>query len=597
MDSAPQANFFESGSDAFPRALPDNCVEYALFVIDTLLEPRALLSELEKVRKAAQQLCDELTGGYIWQRDVFQLQVKTHDGLTYLHGTTDYGDSVEDEWLVVYLLRRLTTSFPHLWARVSDSSDGEFLLIEAANNLPAWLNPEVDGGRVWLHQGKLRILPLSATNGETKRPLSLHESVAFLKSRPEQALHSESVESEAFYRLEKYPGQIQDSMHHCSIPIPKKLATLLHHKPAIIAPAIEAFYLRVPAAMKPLASSSPDALHFPPHDLVTVSVRFTKVLFAQLRSQRFTPPQIWSPILEAAEKDSAKDPEAKGHERTELGMKLTSGFEILAATAESQDNRLAREFSYLLEDLEEDGDEALPSDEVIKAWPDVARDDDESWLDIDFEDFENELRGNRGPTSGPRKGFGDASTQADLRKMVSRFEAFLNDESAGLEGVDMDDMDQDDDVSDDDEVESEDDENKEVHFDEDQFGRMMREMMGLSAGGDARTTQPFQAGHKAGDEDILQLASQMEAELKGHGALQLDPALKDEKRLMGKESANEKAPEEDENSEGEVDIDYNLAKNLMESFKGQAGMAGPAGNMLGMMGIRLPRDEDEGEEY
>ena len=83
----------------------------------------------------------------------------------------------------------------------------------------------------------------------------------------------------------------------------------------------------------------------------------------------------------------------------------------------------------------------LPSDEVIKTWPDVVRDDDESWLDIDFEDFENELRGNRGPTSSSRKGFGDASTQADLRKMVSRFEAFLNDESAGLEGVDMDDMD------------------------------------------------------------------------------------------------------------------------------------------------------------
>ena len=59
-----------------------------------------------------------------------------------------YGDSVEDEWVVVYLLRELSRQFTEAWVRVTDS-DGEFLLIEAANVLPKWVNPDVAEHRVY----------------------------------------------------------------------------------------------------------------------------------------------------------------------------------------------------------------------------------------------------------------------------------------------------------------------------------------------------------------------------------------------------------------------------------------------------------------
>ena len=68
-------------------------------------------------------------------------------GRSILKGRTSYGDSVEDEWLIVYLLRELSKDFPETWIRIVDS-DGEFLLIEAANVLPRWLNPEVADNRV-----------------------------------------------------------------------------------------------------------------------------------------------------------------------------------------------------------------------------------------------------------------------------------------------------------------------------------------------------------------------------------------------------------------------------------------------------------------
>ena len=48
---------------------------------------------------------------------------------------------------------------------------------------------------------------------------------------------------------------------------------------------------------------------------------------------------------------------------------------------------------------------------------------------------------------------------------------------------------------------------------------------------------------------------------------------------------------DDDDAEGEADIDYALLKNLLESFKGQSGASGPAGNLMGLMGMILPRDE------
>ncbi|KAI0024090.1 SGT1-domain-containing protein [Xylariomycetidae sp. FL0641] len=615
MDTEDRTEFFQEGFEGFPRSLPDNCVEYMLFIIDSQLDARTLLAELEKIRKSATQLCNRVASEYIWQRDSFQLGMKRDTNLVYLHGRTDYGDSVEDEWLIVYLLRELTRSFPNLWVRVFDT-DGEFLLVEAANVVPKWLSPEIDSNRVWLHQGALRILPLDASHNE-KRPLSLLEAVTYLKEKPESPLHSTFIEAEAFYRLEKYPGQITDSLHHSLVTLPRKVAYILHELPTSIAPAVEAFYLRDPIALKPLLSSS-SQLHFPPTNLVTVSVKFTKVLFAQLKSQRFAPPPIWVGIMEELEKEGidAQD-SSKKRERLEIGMKITSGFEMLAAGASKKDNRLAREFAIVLEDLEEDGDEALPSDQDMAAWPNAKREDDDSWLDINFEDFEGELQGKRSSQKGPRSGFGDATTQADLRKIVSRFEAFLNDESAGPEGAEMEDMDEDDDLSDEDDEDDEDsedseDEDKEVSFDEEQFSRMMREMMGMPSENSARAVLATEAQGAAStaeeeeDEAIRQLSAQMEAELNGLGALNLDThaerpkAIKDKAvvDIKGKAKSNEVIEaEEDEDSEGgEVDIDYNLAKNLLESFKSQAGMAGPTGNLLGMMGMQLPRDEDEDED-
>ena len=515
------------------------------------------------------------------------------------------------------MLRELTRSYKQLWVRVFDT-DGEFLLIEAANVLPKWLNPEHDHNRVWIHEGNLLISrPDEQKANESCTPhISLADAVELVKSGPGAFVNSPLTESEAFYRLEKYPRQITDSVHSSLITIPRRLACAIHALPKSVAPAVEAFYLRDAFALRPILDSA-TTLKFPPSDFVTTSVKFSKVLFAQLRSQQFEAPSRWQEALRKAPESAASTENAdKNTTRLETGMKLTCGFEMLSKNAERGKSRLVREFAIVLDDLEEDGDVALASNEEMDSWPDAHRDDAESWMDINYEDFERELEGKRkADQPDAPNGFGDAQTKADLRKIVSRFEAFLNDESAGLEGAELDDMD----FDDDDEEGSEDDseaEDKDVSFDEEEFSKMMREMMGLPSTGPLQPSSATKGQATAGTaervdegddvDDIRNLSSQMEAELRGHGALRIDESAAGQKKLKGKAgeprseatraATAKEADDDSEDDEQDVDIDYNLAKNLLESFKGQGGMAGPTGNLLGMMGFQLPRDEDDADD-
>lgn len=312
-------------------------------------------------------------------------------------------------------------------------------------------------------------------------------------------------------------------------------------------------------------------------------------------------------------------------EKLEMGMKVTSGFEMLLRDPTYRDNRTVREAKILLDDLESDDSLALPTDKEIAGWKYVGRDDNDSWMDINFEDFERELKGERKQTAstpgvfGPEapSGFGDAKTQADLKKMVERFESFLNDENAGIDGAEMDDMDMEQDTDD-----SSEDEDKDVSFNEQEFARMMREMMGMppeepdemvnnrSGGTNVQSGQGARLeevestdGEHSADEtnEMRKVMEKLEAELNEAGALNLDPtpsklaALKGLAKAEQGEDIMRDQDLDDESEHEELDIDFNLAKNLLESFKSQCGMAGPGGNLLGLMGMQLPRDEDDSE--
>lgn len=73
---------FGEGFEGFPKRLPDDCVEYTLFIIDSQLKSQKdLLSRLELVRKEALKLSDSLLKEYIWQRDPFVLELQSGKGM------------------------------------------------------------------------------------------------------------------------------------------------------------------------------------------------------------------------------------------------------------------------------------------------------------------------------------------------------------------------------------------------------------------------------------------------------------------------------------------------------------------------------------
>jgi len=62
--------------------------------------------------------------------------------------------------------------------------------------------------------------------------------------------------------------------------------------------------------------------------------------------------------------------------------------------------------------------------------------------------------------------------------------------------------------------------------------------------------------------------------------------------IKGKEKVgsieNEDVNEDEDDELKPVDINFNLVKNILESYSSQQGLAGPASNILSSMGIKLP---------
>lgn len=621
--------WFKSTFHPIPRAaLPDDCIEYTIYALSPSLDANnesETRLRLKEVQKCASDLQKKWLRDYIWQRQAFGLEIQKDDGevrgsqvqgvnetsntwpgLSFLRGRTEYGDSIEDEWVVVWLLRQISTNFSDVWIKVTDN-DGEFLLIEASGSLPAWLEPDVAENRVWINNGQLKIIKPASDARSAKRTeekISASDARGIILEEPKRLMHSSLMEEEAFYRLRNYPSQIKANMHHAIAKVPRTVAFLLKSSPAYIAPAVEAFYLRDPIALKRLnAESESSSLPILPTDLVNVSVRFPKVAYAQLKSQDFSAP----PALQSM---TAKSTDLAESAAAETGMKVTCGFEMLLTDSTHQDKGPVREMQLLLEDLES-GEETLPSDEDIAKWD--KKQDDEQWLDIDFNDLEQELAGKAKAESGKKREFGDKSAHENLQRIVKQFEDFMNDEKAGVDGAGMfdddDDLDDDDD-NDDDEIDS-DDEDKNASFGEDEFSKLMQEMMGMppevmselmkgklgpeaamsEAGRLAKErSQPTDADATGADsdEEFEAHMKQIEAELRNGGALSLSEPPGQARAVKDGDGSDLSDDDLDDN-----DIDANLVKNLLESFKAQAGGAGPSGNLMGLMGAAMARDDRE----
>lgn len=307
------------------RMMQEDVVQYKLFWIHSeSLSPQQTQDRLAHFTEEILAHVAPLLIEYIWQHQPFNLKYHPENGdiAAHIGGSTQFGDNVEDEWFIVYLLQQITMAFPEFAARVEDN-DGEFLLIEAADYLPKWLNPDTSENRVFIYQGELHILPSLSKSSSVGFPKdvvpSVEQAVKLLSTNTEACQASPGIRTAVRKRIAEYPEKIKTSLHRAHCFIPARIACVLAQRPDLVAPAVSAFYLRDPIDLQACRRFQT----FAPDTRTLTMVTFTRCLYAQLQQQQFTPDRRSGFTL-----PPRSHPQYKAHE---LGMKLAHGFEILCS--------------------------------------------------------------------------------------------------------------------------------------------------------------------------------------------------------------------------------------------------------------------------
>ncbi|KAI8576352.1 hypothetical protein K450DRAFT_257347 [Umbelopsis ramanniana AG] len=670
-----------------------SAVDFEYYVRYSIYFPKetSSIEDLQQISAEIRALAEQITGNYIWQKDHFGLSITTSSlrdpSYPFLHGITRYGDCVTDEWLVVYILKEISKRYQDVVIDVFDN-DGEFLLIEAAMELPPWLDPSNSENRVYIHQGHMHIIPLPKSPAEIihipSGTLMRSRAIEIVRSHVVPTQVSAAIEDAAFHRIKDFPTKALNERHRARCTVPAPLAYVLLKQPQLVPHAVEAFYTRDPSSMKAASRMAT----FPPNEMVTTVVDMTKTCYAKLTSQQFFAPK-------AFRMPSRSNP--RKYNAAELGMKIACAFEMLytdkrinveAPTKETTtdtydfENDLTwSEYKKRLErrgyfkgelqgsvryreletvakqqhlmnrqqgtgqiddDIESnsmDGKNANSSlsgtprqqmEQVLKKFTetDLERllqtaksqpEDDDSWMNVDPQQLE-ELLKQYGGLGMDEADFGDSNPGSggdlDLEAMMKKFESFVNFEQSGAEGAEFP-MESLGEFSDEDEDDGSDyeSENDEISFDPNQFMSILKSTLGIPS--EETTTQatktpvsiaePQSASlQEISDEEAERIKNlqtneeptmesfynDMDEELRGHK--KINASFHKSVRFQpstgeGDEAASEDEMEEDEDAP--VDIELNLVKNMLESFKSQEGLPGPIGNIMNRMGIVMPRDE------
>jgi len=289
-------------------------VKYRLY-LETSFQSNVVPDEILHVRNAIFEFINPWIEDYLWQLEDFKVQCNFNDG--YLHGATRFGDNIEDEWFIVFLLREISRKFPELIVSVEDS-DGEFLLIAAAMHLPEWINPETAENRVYLHKGALHIVPREFTCKNAKQAIK-HVLNPVVQSRC-----GRSIQRVLHERLQAYPGCLFENPgmnhHYCTVALPSGCAHVLRLAPHLIGKAIDAFYHRDLVSLRAARKMKCFTVDKTP---IFSRIRFTRPLYAQLDSQKFDAPK---PFRLAGYKRADNDPKKHAYD---LGVKIACGLEIL----------------------------------------------------------------------------------------------------------------------------------------------------------------------------------------------------------------------------------------------------------------------------
>ena len=606
----------------FGDSRQENVVEYKIFGIPLAGTENEKTVTIEDTLYDVLSYAQSLIGDYIWQNDCFNLtcqemeqpiEIAHSEQITFFQGSTNFGDNIEDEWLIVYLLFSITKQFPQLVATVNDN-DGEFLLIEAAEYLPKWLEPDTSENRVFIYQGNLHIIPLPSNPSEitvfpTGKP-TVHHALKILKTNAEKTLALPWIQDSVAKKVQEYPIKARECFHNVLCYIPPKVKYLLEMKKSLISPAVLAFVNRDPVDMRACRKLT----HFTLESLVPYRVSFTKCLYGQLVKQNFIPDKFAIKCL-----PEVSSPAYKGHL---VGLQLTYGFEILynqqsgytngvktpnIASDEQWEKYLdsltkhgyfrnevvgsrlytellknAKEyFSRICMNSEQNQNNSNEIQQLLEDMPvpekasDQAQefppDDDESWLEVSSEELDSILSqyGQAGLSTGE---------DVDLREVVNGMNSFVETISS-YEGA---------------EFPAELGEEPDIQFDPEGFMTSLDRFFTKQTNRVENETISDDDSYNsdASDDEIHQYTSAMDKELSSSNIGKSFVKVPEKSEELQTSSNNVENPGQttEDGAMKPVDIDLNLVQNFLESYSLQEGLPGPVSNILSSMGIKLPED-------
>ncbi|KAJ3750022.1 SGT1 protein-domain-containing protein [Lentinula detonsa] len=517
-------------------AISEDTLQYTIYPPTELADHTSTTTLAASIQTYTESL---LPPDFLWHRDAFEVKVVSDPDLEtkayILEGRMRVGDCVDDEWCTVWLLKEISAKWD-VAISVSDS-DGDFLLIEAADVLPRWVKPTNSQNRVWIHRSRLHLVDISHVSPPSRKSrrkqkssgaslsddenssmqeledyIAVEDALKLVRDLNVDTLAPPAVEQVIWTRISGYPAAARRHVHASKAYIALDIVKALSVNPFLVQKAVEAFYTRDGVQIRAAHRMS----RFPPHTFVLATVNMTRTAYAQLSGQKFYPPKIfgrWN------EREGTREWRWR-----DIGMKIAVGFEILyqetkgrseintsveglRASAEAKKDALRRnpEYNKYIENLSAAGyfkGELQGSqlwthleDKAAEIFVNTRRDDsasrlsfttlvnsaisqvsdnfqlpdqdddDDDWLNIDAENFEDLLQQTPGTGSTAKQSYpmdvDQKSTErvvstpaSQLRDLASKVEEFIDGEG-DVEGAkfademfsdeEMDDGDSDDD--------------------------------------------------------------------------------------------------------------------------------------------------------
>uniref|UniRef100_A0A7N5JXX5 Ecdysoneless cell cycle regulator n=1 Tax=Ailuropoda melanoleuca TaxID=9646 RepID=A0A7N5JXX5_AILME len=583
-------------------ATVEDTVEYHLFLIPD--EPRDPEKHKEILQKYIERIMTQfapLLVPYIWQNQPFNLKYKPGKGDVPAHmfGMTKFGDNIEDEWFIVYVVKQITKEFPELVARIEDN-DGEFLLIEAADFLPKWLDPDNSANRVFFHHGELCIIPAPRKPGAVSwlptTPPTIPQALNIISTHPEEILASESIRAAVNRRIRGYPEKIQASLHRAHCFLPAGIVAVLKQRPRLVAAGVQAFYLRDPIDLRACRVFKT----FLPETRIMTSAHGFEILcskcsphFSDSKKSFMTTSPLWAGFLESLKKNDYFKGLIEDSAQYQARLEMAKNYFQLSVNRPESSLAMSpgEEILTLLQ--------ALPFDieELKKEEADLPPEDDDQWLDLSPDQLDQLLQEAAGKKEAEPISKKEEQNY-DLSQVSESMKAFISKVSTH-KGAEL----------------PREPSEAPITFDADSFLNYFDKILGPSpheSDSDDLDEEDFEYLDSDDDLDLKTQETGEEASVKGtlrnlkSYMAQMDQELA--QTSIGKsfttqkqmeplsQTTNNSSDEEDSGAGGSVmtpvDVDLNLVSNILESYSSQAGLAGPASNLLQSMGVQLPDNTD-----